>query len=357
MGPGSGSGGSDQKHTPDPATRVKHVFVIELATPSYQAAFGKGSVATYLDKKLRPRGELLSQYRSLGSSPLPDRLAMISGQAPNADTVAGCTTYSEFSHTAAPGKTGQVPGSGCIYPTTALTIGDQLDGVDTQWRAYADGMTAPCQHPNSGAADPSPDSTGSGYATSENPFVYFHSLLDLGDCQSDDVPLTRLAHALKSKATTPGYSFIAPDPCDAGIDATCPDGKPGGLVAADAFLRRVVPGILASAAYKRERRAADPVHRGRRLRARPERPRPPPPAPPRRRPRRRRRRPPVRPRAAPGPVRTGALVLSHFTTAGSTDARRYNPYSVLRSLEQVFGLSSLAHARSASSFADYAFSR
>ena len=36
-----------------------------------------------------------------------------------------------------------------------------------------------------------------GYAARLNPFVYFHSLLDLGDCATNDVPLTELEKDLK----------------------------------------------------------------------------------------------------------------------------------------------------------------
>jgi len=49
-------------------------------------------------------------------------------------------------------------------------------------------------------------------------------------------------------------------------------------------------------------------------------------------------------------------VLSRFTTPGSVDAHRYDPYSVLRSLEDIFGVSALAHAKAAGSFAAGVFS-
>lgn len=375
-GGGSGSGAGKPKHAQatNPATRIKHVFLIVLSTPSYAAAFGHHSVASYLNQTLRRRGELLSHYQTLGSSPLPDLLAMVSGQAPNPDTRAGCSTYSEFASGAAPNNAGEVPGSGCIYPDTAITIGDQLDGADTPWRAYVDGMSKPCQHPDSGTVDSSqsgqtsPGGALDGYATSQNPFVYFHSLLDLGDCQSDDLPFDRLAPALKAKTRTPGYAFIAPDTCDSGVETTCANGKPGGLEASDAFLRRVVPPILASPAYRANGALMIVFTAGGALRA------------------------PAggtspttttttgttttttatmtatttttttttaateTSATTTGPLRTGALVLSRFTTRGSVDAHRYDPYSVLRSLEDIFGVSALAHAKGAGSFAAKSFS-
>jgi phosphatidylinositol-3-phosphatase len=349
------------------AAKVKHVFVVVVSTPSYAAAFGKGSVATYLNGTLRSKGVLLSGYHSLGSAQLPDYLAMVSGQAPNRDTEKGCSTYADFPGGASPTKDGLVPGTGCVYPNTALTVGDQLDGANLAWRGYIDGMTSACQHPNSGAADPTapgtetaaggtpttaattttvtattttsttsttsttaagtPATGAAGYATDENPFVYFHSLLDLGDCQSDDLPLTKLATALHSASSSPRYAFIAADPCDDGTASTCPVGKPTGLAATDAFLRQVVPGILGSPAY----RAGGAVV--------------------------------IAFTSAGGasggnhPVRTGALVLSPHSKPGTTVATAYDPYSVLRTVEDVFGLTSLAKAKSAHGFDQAVFTR
>jgi hypothetical protein len=246
-GSDSGSSGSGPSSGKQPApSKIKHLFVIALSSPSYAAAFGPGSAAHYLNSTLRPRGVLLTGYRTLGAGKVADLVALISGQAPNPDTRRGCQIYSEFPAGATPAANGLLAGTGCIYPNTVLTIGDELDGASLSWAAYVDGMVAACQHPNSGAAD-STATTTTGYATAENPFVYFHSLLDLGDCQSDDLPIAQLSRAL-SGATAP-YVFVAPDPCDSGSGA-CPAGQTAGLTAADAFLHRTVPGILRSSAYR-----------------------------------------------------------------------------------------------------------
>jgi phosphatidylinositol-3-phosphatase len=315
-GGGTAAGGTAPSK---PASKVKHVFVIVLAAPSYASAFGHESAAHYLNAELRPKGVLLSEYHTLGTSALPDLLATISGQAPNLDTAAGCPTYSEFPSGASPRANGLVPGAGCIYPDTALTLGDQMDGANLTWRGYIEGMTAPCQHPNSGASDQTADDE---YATDHNPFVYFHSLLDLGDCQSDDVPYGRLAGALRSAHRTPNFAFISPDPCDSGDEVTCAAGQPGGIVAADDFLKQSVPGILRSSAYRKSGALLILFTAA-----------------------------PVTGQTADSPVRTGALVLSPFAKAGSTNRRSYDPYSVLRSVEDIFGLSALGRAKSAHPFA------
>jgi hypothetical protein len=66
------------------------------------------------------------------------------------------------------------------------------------------------------------------------------------------VPLEQLPVDLKGESTTPNYVFITPNLCHDGHDAPCVDGEPGGLPSADAFLRQWLPQILASPAYRRD---------------------------------------------------------------------------------------------------------
>ena len=263
-------------------------------------------------------------YHTLGDAQLPDVIAMTSGQAPNADTERGCPTYSEFAVTAKPAADGQVPGTGCVYPNTMLTIGDQVTSSALRWKAYIEAMgSASCRHPNSNTPDPTQlGAPVDQYSTAHNPFVYYHSLLDLGDCMSDDVALDQLPTDLKRVATTPSYSYIAPGLCEDAAALACPDGQPGGLRATDAFLAQWVPLILRSAAYRRDGAliiaftapgAPSPAH-GR-------------------------------------PVQVGALVLSRFAKAGATIRAPYDPYSVLRSVEDLLGFTPLAHAAHATTFA------
>jgi hypothetical protein len=322
-----------------PTYKVKHVFIIALSTTSYQAVFGRHSLARYLNGTLRRKGTLLSNYRTLGSTELPDYLAMVSGQAPNADTRADCTTYAEFPSTAKAAANGQVSGRGCIYPDTALTIGDQVTGAGKRWKAYIDAMgSSTCEHPNSNAlADTQLAGPGSQYATRHNPFIYFHSLLDLGDCSSDDVTLDRLPTDLRSVSKTPSYAFISPGACDDASVLTCPaisgtspsstttPNQPGGLAAEDAFLKLWVPKILGSPAYKRNG-ALMIVFTAT------------PPATTTGHP------------SADHPVRTGALILSRYAKADRTLTGSYDPYSVLRAVEELFGYALLAHAHGAKSF-------
>jgi hypothetical protein len=297
--------------TPAPqAGQIKHVFLISLASPGYEAAFGSAPQMPYLATTLRPKGELLSGYSLLDSAGLPNGIATVSGQPPTAETKANCPDYTK-----------------CVYPAEDLTLPDQLGLARFSWHAYVEAMVDPtsgapanCVYPQPGA----PESTTPGaYSPQANPFVYFHSLLDLGECASNDVPATELEKDLAKATKTPSFSYIAPGPCNAGVPGQCPpnaDGTPvtEGAAAADAYLAQLVPKILASPAYKKDGLlivafGSAPV-------------------------------PPAGTPAPAEPLKTGALLLSPFVTAGATDAFEYTPYSLLKSTEDLFGLEYLGKA-------------
>jgi hypothetical protein len=293
------------------AGRIKHVFVVSLASSGYDAAFGTTPQMPYLATTLRPQGTLLSGYSLLDTTALPNSVAAIGGQPPSADTKANCPDY---------GK--------CVYSAETVSLPDQLSIAKFSWRAYMEGMVNPetgqpdnCVYPQPGAPT---EAAPGGYAPQLNPFVYFHSLLDLGDCAANDVPFTELEKDLKKVDSTPNYSYISPNLCDAGVSGQCPAGGPDGAASADAFLAALVPKILASPAYRADGLlivsfgqanppAVDPV---------------------------------TAVAAAPtgDPKKVGALLVSQFLSPGSSDAVPYDPYSLLRSTEDLFGLSHLGRA-------------
>lgn len=308
--------------TPTPeAGRVKHVFVVSLASSGYEAAFGATPQMPYLASTLRPKGVLLSNYSLLDDSSLANSIAAVSGQPPNAATKADCPTYDEFPSSAKTDSKGVVAGSGCVYPVSTISVADQLPSGRFSWHAYLEGMADPtgkpanCVHPEPGAAET--PATG-GYSSRQNPFAYFHSLLDLGDCSSDDVPLSELEKDLQKTSTTSNYSYIAPNLCNAGVAGQCPEGAAGGAAAADAYLSQLVPKILASPAYKKDGLLIVTFGSV---------------------------NPPAAGAAAEAePLKVGTLLVSRFATAGSTDATAYDPYSLLRSTEDLFGLPHLGDA-------------
>ena len=99
-------------------------------------------------------------------------------------------------------------------------------------------------------------------------------------------------------------------------NAACPTGQPVGVAAENAFLRLWVPRILASAAYKHNGVLIIAFAR-------------------------------TGQQNSAHAIRTGALVLSRYARHGKKIGRKFGPYSLLRSIEQMLGYKPLAHARSA----------
>src|SRR2546423_4358127 len=111
-------------------------------------------------------------------------------------------------------------------------------------------MGTPCRHPALNSHDDTQNARpGDQYAVRHNPFVYFHSIIDTPACAAGDVDLSRLTSDLASSATSPSFAMIVPNLCNDGHDSPCVDGRPGGLVTADAFLRTWVPRIVGSRAF------------------------------------------------------------------------------------------------------------
>jgi hypothetical protein len=254
-GSGSGSAANGGSKLPP----VKHVFVIMLADQPYAQTFGPESPAHYLSRTLERRGELLVRAYAVAEEELANEVALVSGLGPTPQVAANCPVFTDILPTP-PDKQGQyTKGAGCIYPPAAQTIGDQLEAKKLSWRVYAESMNngsparpAACGHPEFGAADPTSQlPSGGKFATFRNPFSYFDGVLHSPACAHNDVGLEGLAADLRSASRTPAFSYIVPDLCHDGRLTPCEPGAPSGLPAADAFLRRVVPEILASPGYRK----------------------------------------------------------------------------------------------------------
>ena len=87
--------------------------------------------------------------------------------------------------------------------------------------------------------------------------VTFHSCtsrqrLSPPKCKSLVVDDSKLAGDLANEKTTPNLSFIVPNTCSDGHDATCVDGSVGGLTAINKYHETAVPKITESAAFKQD---------------------------------------------------------------------------------------------------------
>ena len=356
---------------PNPA--IKHVFVITLENKDFSTTFGVNSAAPYLSQTLVAKGALLKQYFATGHVSADNYISMLSGQAETPQTQSDCQTYADFKQ-AGTTSDGQAIGTGCVYPPSVQTLPDQLTAVGLSWKAYMEDMgndpareSATCGHPVLDAKDltqmaEAPSASvpaGDQYVTRHNPFVYFHSIIDSKACAKNVVSLKTLKADLQSIATTANFIFITPNVCSDGHDAPCVTGKPGGLISIDAFLHEWVPVILASPAYRKDglliinfdesaptEASVDAQNGYRQV---------------------------VFPGAAccneqPGPNvtfpsttkfstfkyeisylgvgggQTGAVLLSPLIKPGTISSVPYNHYSMLRSIEDIFGLEYLGYA-------------
>ncbi len=339
---------ASEKPAPQSSTKlpaIKHVFVLMLSDEPYASVFGPESSAHYLSQTLERRGSLLVHYDAVAHEELANEIALLSGQGPTAETAANCPLYGDITPTGS-GADEQVLGNGCVYPATTQTLPGQLSAKHLLWRAYVEGIdeagdsAGACSHPQLGAPDPTATQTSSSgpYATFRNPFVYFQSLTGSPACAADDVGLNELKTDLAAPRTTPSLSYIVPDRCHDGNPTPCSAGAPAGLAPADAFLEKVVPEILASKSYKEngllvitvdEAPSSGEFADSSSCCGQPKFANVPASATA------------LTPR---GGGSVGALLLSPFIKHAVTDQEAYNHFSLLRTIEDLFGLKHLGYA-------------
>jgi phosphatidylinositol-3-phosphatase len=330
------------------APPIRHVFVIILENENADSSFGPGSPAPYLSRVLTERGAYIPNYYGVTHLSLGNYVAMLSGQGSNPETQADCQVYTDFVG-ATFNSGGQLMGQGCVYPASVPTLVDQLREERLTWKGYMEDMGnnpsrdggTTCAHPTLNQPDGTQTAAADDlYAARHNPFVYFHAIIDAPDCARNDVPLTSLPGDLTTIGRTANFSFITPNLCNDGHDTNCANGEPGGLVSADQFLQTWVPRIIRSRAYRRDGLllitfdeavsgpggGADasaccneaqfpntPNNGG--------------------------------PTQGMGGGRTGAVALSRYIQPGTVTVAPYNHFSMLRTIEDIFGFPYLAYAR------------
>jgi phosphatidylinositol-3-phosphatase len=286
--------------------KIRHVWIIELENTSFSTGFGHPSSDPELARVLVSKGALLRDYYGIGHDSLDNYIAEISGQAPNFQTGQDCAYFSKFLQFGGENfdkwtKYGQLSGDGCVYPEYVRNAASQLTAHHLSWKSYNQQM----------GNDPA-------------------------------VTLKPLTADLAHVSSTPAYSWITPDTCADGHDTPrCQDGARGGLNQVDKFLASYVPRIMASPAYKASGLIVitfdesgddtdataccgekdslgftDPSH------------------------------PNVNEPGLYGPGgRVGAVALSPFIKPGTESSVAYNHYSLLKTVEEIFGLPLLGDAR------------
>jgi hypothetical protein len=261
---------------------IRHVWQIQLENESESATFGPGSPATYLNQTLVPQGVFLADYYATGHVSLDNYISQMSGEPGDTSTFSDCQVYEDYAGDAAATSGPANPGAGCVYPSSVETFPGQLTATGHTWHGFMEDMgntptreTPTCGQPTAGNGSTAPanpsalvpvsDDTQTAtatdqYAARHNPFIYFHSLIDVpggsteSPCEANVVPYSQFASSLSSPAN---YNWVTPNLCNDGHDSPCkgPDvtGKnpgSGALTSIDAFLHVVVPEIMGSVAYQ-----------------------------------------------------------------------------------------------------------
>jgi phosphatidylinositol-3-phosphatase len=174
-----------------------------------------GSASAPYENQLASRYALAGNYFAASHPSLPNYLALVAG-----DTF---------------GVTSDCLPAQCPLPNT--TIMTQLDARGLSWKGYAESMTSNCSQS---------DSQGL-YATRHVPFVYFEGITGNSGsgatsayCDAHVVPFTQFSKDLAS-SDLPSYSFITPNLCD--------DAHSCSLSTGDQWLSTVVPGIIGSSSF------------------------------------------------------------------------------------------------------------
>ena len=330
---------------------VRHVWVIELENQGYAQSFGTPSADPYLAKTLPRMGALLENYYAIGHASADNYIAQVSGQAPDLGTQADCPLWIPFPGHVVAGPYHQVLGEGCVYPAAVPTLGNQLSAAGRSWAAYLQDMgndpgrdntisTArgpACGHPATWSIDHTEHAErGDQYAARHDGFAFFRSVTaNPAFCAAHILSFRPLPGDLARASATSAFSFLAPNLCNDGHDAPCADGAPGGLAQADRFLARWVPIIMAAPAYQNGGLIVVTFDEGSDAAAccgessglGPSHPNVPLPG-----------------KTGPGGGRIGAVLLSPLVRPGIVSTIPYNHYSLLRTIEDIFGLPHLGDA-------------
>lgn len=182
----------------------------------------------------------------------------------------------------------------------ATNLPDSLEQSGRSWKAYMEDMPAPCSLTDQG-----------NYAEKHNPFVYYNDIrTNTTRCQQHDVPLTQLDSDLQNNQL-PAFAWITPNLCNDGHDC--------GASAADKFLGPEVDKIINSQSFDQNSLLIVTFDEGSTagsccgL-----------------------------PKKAGGRITT--LLISKLVKAGFQDSTPYSHYSILKTIEDAWGLPELGHS-------------
>jgi hypothetical protein len=270
----------------------KHVIVIFMENNSNTTIKGSKS-APYINSLIAKCG-YASNYHNVTHPSLPNYIASTDG-----------ATLSAL----APFESDCTPSPSC--ESTTNNIFNEVTGKKG-WKGYAESMPSNCYQSDSGF-----------YAPRHNPAVYY---TDLSTCSSRDVPLgttssSPLLSDFSTETKAPSFAWITPNLCD---DMHGASGCPSNLVkTGDTWLGRWVPLITGTNVYKDGDTALFITWD----------------------------------EGEGGSYKTGVschvlfIAVAPSVMAGTVDSSQLNHYSLLKTTEDLLGVSELGLAKSAASFA------
>jgi phospholipase C len=246
-----------------------------------------GSASAPYQNGLASSYALAAGYYGVAHPSLPNYLALVAG-----------STF---------GVTSDCLPAQCNLPSNVASVASLLDSHNLSWKGYSESMPASCSQDNS------PDGL---YFTKHNPFVYFDAITGNSGtgatssyCNSHVVSMDEFWADLQA-GRLPSYSFVAPNICD---DAhSCP------LSAGDQWLSTTVPKIVSSSSFATtalfivydEGSASD---------------------------------------LSGGGGQVACILVSPFAKPGYVSHAEYSHYSLLSTVETIFGLGNLGRNDSTSS--------
>jgi hypothetical protein len=218
--------------------RFSNVFLI-IGENTELVQINKNSMP-YFTSTFKPDSAWLTNYWAITHFSTANYIAMTSGQY---------TPCEQFDY----------PPSRCHQDVPNLF--NQLTDAGVSWHAWNESMPEPCALENSGSSK-----TLNHYAVKHNPAVYYDGVEGVGGvwdaenrsqlCLNNvigtgdpDKPNDMSAfNAAVASGNVPQFNYIVPNMCEDGHD-TCPPNPPSATGQFDQFLAREVPKILASPAF------------------------------------------------------------------------------------------------------------
>jgi hypothetical protein len=210
---GGGSVAAQPRTTIASVPAFSHLFIIVMENREYPKIIDSPS-APYINRLAQQYG-LATNYYAIMHESLLDYLALTGGST--FGLTSSCTS--------------------CIID--ASNIVDQLEGAGKSWKAYMEDMPSPCFTGNASGL----------YRKRHNPFIYYKDIQTNPTRCNQILPYTQLATDLKNETTVPNYVWITPNVCNDmhnAIGCATTDQVKNG----DTWLAAQVPKILNSSAYQ-----------------------------------------------------------------------------------------------------------